>query len=263
MLTIKCHEMIICSAFQASYTWSRTIANETLGNSSGSQDDQSTFSDLDNPGLDRGLADTHRTHIANASLLLMLPSLADHPSSFVKNIFGDWQVTSIVQYTSGAPVTVLAGSVPGVNGIGGTGDAGTIRPNVVAGQNCNLDNGTAQILNPAAWTLNGFQLGAQGNSSRGSCYGPSYFQTDMALYKNINLTDRVKLQLRFEGFNIFNTVNFKHAGGNWTYNASAATLDAASDQATRIISATPAANFGQATRTFDPREFQFGIKLSF
>jgi len=251
------------SQFQASYTWSRTIANETLGNSSGSQDDQSTFSDLDHPDIDRGLADTHRTHIANASLLLMLPTLANNPSGFVKNVFGDWQLSSIVQYTSGAPIMVMAGTVPGTNEIAGTGDTGTIRPNIVPGTDCNVDNGTAQILNPAHFTLNGFQLGAQGNAGRGACYGPSYFQTDMALYKNVNISNRLKLQLRFEGFNIFNTVNFKHAGGNWTYNATAATLDAPIDQATSITAATPAANFGQATRTFDSREFQFGIKLSF
>jgi hypothetical protein len=251
------------SSFQASYTWSRTIANENLGNSSGGINDDATFTDLDNPRIDRGLADTHRSHIANASLLLMLPTLADNPSSFVRNVFGDWQVTGIMQYTSGAPVTVFAGSVPGVNGIAGTGDSGTDKPNVVPGVDCQASGGTEQILNPAAWTLNGYRLGTNGNSGRGSCYGPSYFQTDLALYKNINLSKRFKAQLRFEAFNVFNTVNFRHAGGNWTYNATSATLDAPSEQATTIISATPAANFGQATRTFDSREFQFGIKLMF
>ena len=111
------------------------------------------------------------------------------------------------------------GASRGSNGIGGTGDGGTDRPNVVPGQStATPDSGTEQILNPAAWTLNGYKLGTNGNSGRGSCYGPSYFQTDLALYKNINLTERVKMQLRFEAFNIFNTVNFKHAGGNWTYN---------------------------------------------
>ena len=252
------------SSFQASYTWSRTIANETLGNSSGSIDPDNTFTDLDNPGLDRGLADTHRTHLANASLLLMLPSLADHPSSFVRNVFGDWQVTSIVQYTSGAPVTVHAGSVPGVGNIIGNGYGGTDRVNFVPGVACNGGSGTEQILNPAAYTLNGYQLGTIGNSGRGACYGPDFFQTDLALYKNINLGKRFKAQLRFEAFNVFNTVNFKHAGINTGYSPTSATFDAPdASTATTITSATPAANFGQATRTFDPREFQFGIKLMF
>jgi hypothetical protein len=251
------------SSFQASYTWSRTIANESLGNSSGGLAADATFTDLDNPRIDRGLADTHRSHIANASLLLMLPSLADNPSSFVRNVFGDWQVTGIVQYTSGAPITVYSGGVPGIGNISGTGYGNADRPNVVAGQDCSLNDG-AQILNPAAFTLNGYRLGTIGNSGRGVCYGPDFFQTDLALYKNIKLTDRVRLQLRLEGFNIFNTVNFKHKGGNWTYGASTVTLDNSDlSRASTIVNATPSPTFGQATQVFDPREFQFGIKLSF
>ena len=63
---------------------------------------------------------------------------------------------------------------------------------------------------------------------------------------------------------MFNTVNFKHAGMNTGYSPTSATFDPPdASTATTITSATPAANFGQATRTFDPREFQFGIKLMF
>ena len=61
------------SQYQASYTWSRTISNDSLQNSSGGLDEQATFSDLDEPRLDRGLSLTHRPHMFNASLVLALP----------------------------------------------------------------------------------------------------------------------------------------------------------------------------------------------
>ena len=57
-------------------------------------------------------------------------------------------------------------------------------------------------------TLNGYQIGTNGNAGRNICDGPGLFQVDASLYKNIKLGARVKLQLRFEVFNLFNTVNF-------------------------------------------------------
>ena len=47
-----------------------------------------------------------------------------------------------------------------------------------------------QIINPAAYTLNGFQLGANGTAERGDCTGPGYFQADLAFYKNFRLDER-------------------------------------------------------------------------
>ena len=65
-----------------------------------------------------------------------------------------------------------------------------------------------QWLNPAAWTINNYQIGTNGNAGRGICDGPGFFQVDAALYKNIRLGKRVKLQLRAEVFNVFNRTNF-------------------------------------------------------
>ena len=93
------------------------------------------------------------------------------------------------------------------------------------GVSCQASGGPKeQILNPAAFTLTGYQLGTIGDAGRGICHGPDYLQVDLSLYKNIRISNRVKAQLRFEVFNIFNNVNFRHAGGNWTYNATSATL---------------------------------------
>ncbi len=67
------------SQFQASYTWSRTIGDVPLnGSEFGISGD--TQSVRENPGLDRGLTQTHRAHIFNASLVLALPDLASQPA---------------------------------------------------------------------------------------------------------------------------------------------------------------------------------------
>ncbi len=47
-----------------------------------------------------------------------------------------------------------------------------------------------------------------GNLGRNSLVGPTYKQWDFALYKNTPITERVKVQLRAEFFNILNHPNF-------------------------------------------------------
>ena len=252
------------SQFQASYTFSRAIGDVTLTggeNSVGS----SSVSQLENPGLDRGLTFTHRKHIFNSSLVLVLPEL-ENKSGFVKNVLGGWEIGTIAQASSGRPVTVFTGGIPGLPGrVSGTGLNSNQRPNVVAGVDCHASGGLPeQILNPAAWTLAGFQLGTFGNSGRGICEGPNFAQMDASLYKNIKFGPRVKAQLRFEVFNVFNRVNFISVGLNTSLNPTSATLDTGrAATATKIIAFTPSGSFGQATATRDPRQAQFGIKLMF
>jgi hypothetical protein len=135
----------------------------------------------------------------------------------------------------------------------------------VAGVSCSASGGPKeQILNPAAFTLEGFQLGTIGSAGRGICQGPGLVQTDLSLYKNIRLGNRVKAQLRFEMFNIFNNTNFlSNTGFNTTFNPTTATYDADPANATTITGYTLPLNFGQASAARDARQAQFGIKLMF
>jgi len=232
------------------------------------------LSDNSNPDLDYGRALIDRTHIFNASLVYNLPSL-ESKAGFVKNLFGDWQVTSIVTAASGVPITVYTGSIGGLQGGGsptgeGSHDGGSqARPNRVEGEPCHVDTGNpTQWLNPAAFTLNGFRIGQIGTSGRGVCDGPGNFQVDLALYKNIRLGKTVKLQLRIEGFNIFNRANFigYSAGGSLSngYGPNNVVFDTGNaSTATSIVSATPGGNFGTVSQVRDPRLIQLGMRLSF
>ena len=86
---------------------------------------------------------------------------------------------------------------------------------------------------------------------------------DLSLYKNIRISNRVKAQLRFEVFNIFNNVNFLSGSMNIAFNPSTVTYDADPATATTITGFTDPADFGQASSTRDARQAQFGIKLMF
>ena len=47
-----------------------------------------------------------------------------------------------------------------------------------------------------------------GNEGRNSLVGPPFRQLDFSIFKNTKITERVKLELRFEAYNLFNHPNF-------------------------------------------------------
>jgi carboxypeptidase family protein len=263
------------SQVSLAYTWSKLLANTGVANADGpGLSNNNAYTDSTQPDLDYARGGNDRTHVFSGSLILALPTL-EGKGGFVQNVFGDWEITSIVQAGTGYPITVVTGGIPGLSGQGstasGTGSGSNLsRPNVVPGVPCHISGADpAQWLNPAAWTLNNYQIGTNGNSGRNTCNGPGSFETDASLYKNIRVNGRVKLQLRFEVYNIFNKVNFQgssltNGGAITSYNPGNVVFDTPTGAtATRIISATPAGNFGQFTAANDPRTAQIGIRLMF
>jgi hypothetical protein len=261
------------SQLSLAYTFSKAIANTGIANADGpGPSNNNEYLDSTNPQLDRSRGANDATHVFSGNLMLALPKL-DNQSSFVKTVFGDWQFNTIVQASSGYPITVQTGNVaglPGGGGPSGTGNQITL-PNRVVGVDClaNLGGNNVQWVNPAAFTINGFKVGTNGDASRNTCNGPGLFETDASIFKNFTISNRVKLQLRVEMYNIFNSVNFlgtsintsSGAGSNIIqYNANNVVL---SPDKSTIVSATPANNFGQLTAARDPRTMQLGVRLSF
>jgi hypothetical protein len=91
-------------------------------------------------------------------------------------------------------------------------------------------------------------LGCVGNLGRNTFVGPGYLNLDTSLFKNFRLSDRFRLQLRAEAFNILNHTNFQLGVGNVGPSGN-----------NRLNSP----EFGKAGGTFSPRNLQFGLKLSF
>lgn len=102
--------------------------------------------------------------------------------------------------------------------------------NVLLGNDRNLDTNN-----------NDRPLGVGRNTGRGF----DFTSLDLRLSRRFRLTERVDLQLLAEGFNVLNRANF--GVPNNTFGSGAQPLPA----------------FGQPTAAFDPRQFQFGVKLSF
>lgn len=80
---------------------------------------------------------------------------------------------------------------------------------------------------------------------RNTAAGFDFASLDMRLSRRFRITERVSFDVLAEGFNLFNRANF--GVPNNTFGSGA----------------TPLATFGQPTAAFDPRQFQFGLKVSF
>ena len=214
------------SQFQVSYTLARQRANVAMTDSGQGLEQDTSPLDVADPDLDWGRPSVGRTHIFNSSLVWMLP-MFENASGLKKTLLGDWEVSAIVGAATGQPVNARTGTIPGLNGgPSGTGYNDNQRPNRTGESCCPPSGATAeQIINPAAFTLNGFELGENGTAKRGDCDGPGYFQTDLAFYKNFRLTNNVRIQFRWDIFNLFNNTNFRCDGMNTAMNASAVTFD--------------------------------------
>jgi hypothetical protein len=192
--------------FAAVYTYSKTISDVALRSNNGNGN---LILDPFNLGAMRGLATIDRPHIFAANLIYNTPALRDS-NWIARYTLGDWQLSTIVNVSSGTPYTPVINSFSaagsGVNDLSGIGlGNGAYRPDIVAGQPCrNASFKNFQWINPNRYTLNGFDLGTIGTSPVGDCFGPGVSRADFSVAKNFHITERIRMQFRMDFFNLFN-----------------------------------------------------------
>jgi len=288
------------STFQAAYTWSHTIADieEDAANGGASQ---GSFTDTQNLALDRGNATINRPNIFVMNEVFYLPKL-DRKHPVIRQTVGGWEFNTIFTAENGNSISVYQSGIAqdnrslatptatctdgkgnsftcGLTSLSGTGYTNNQRPNRNPAVGCTSGQSGFQIFNPAAFTLNGFQIGSVGNAPRGSCGGPTYVNADMGLYKNWTFKEKFRLRFSMDFFNAFNHTNFDAdsiqgtgAQSGFFYNGSGVNCGAANSSglyqpcstSNSVVSAY-AANpvWGQAQRTKPARELQYGLKFTF
>jgi hypothetical protein len=233
--------------FLIGYTYSKC-----MDNGSSLQDATNVF----NPRLTRSLCAFDVTHnfVASYSVNLPFERLFHADRGWFKKVAGGWQISGITSYATGIPVTIQAD--PGFNAdqslIGSVGFGWNVdEPNRLPGKiltNTNPRSGQP-YFNPAVFVpegcidagcSGGAAIGSVGNANRRFFHGPGIANWDMALLKNINLSESKLLEVRFEAFNIFNHAQFQNPGG---------TLGTSS--------------FGLVTAANDPRLMQVAVKFHF
>ncbi len=145
-----------------------------------------------------------------------------------RNVLSDFTVAPIIEISSGRPFNIITGT-----DTNGDLQSSNDRPNVAA-------DGT--LVLPGVLT--------SGNLRRNAGITHSYASVDLRLTRAIRFGERVRVDLIAEGFNLFN--RFNEAAANPFF-----------DQVNSFGQRKDGLYYSRPTASFDPRQFQFGVKIYF
>jgi hypothetical protein len=238
------------------WTYSHTIDDST---------DLSTLlnpQDNSNPNGDRGNSDFDQRHRWITSAVYQTP-YRQSDSVMWKKILSNFTVSPVIEVASGRPYNVLLGFDSNLDFGSSTGrpsalpagaavppgfPAATTSPFIAKDEfiiptNCFGSDGS--VIPPSA-TVPVPPTGCTGNLGRNAFNQPGFFQIDLRIAKEIPINERFNLQVIADGFNMLNRFNVSGVNPVCDSTAGATTCSA-----------------GQPTSAYDPRTFQFALKLNF
>jgi hypothetical protein len=228
---------------RGAYTWSKALDNGSdVFTTSG---DTTRPQDLFNSSLEKGPSAFDRRHRAVITWLYQTPHFKAS-SGFGKAAgwaIGDWQVSGIFSFQTGAPETVYLGGYDQNGDLSAAND----RPNL-SNPNAPINYSPACLSSPTCITgvgqinpdgsltdwntgapgtasqfryiaTNVLGIGPNGNLGRNTFYNPGRQDYSMALQRNIRIPglESQQLEFRAEAFDVFNHAN---AGGGTTQDGS-------------------------------------------
>jgi hypothetical protein len=225
--------------YLVSYTWSKALDIGCTGWYGVEGCSTQTPYDLER---DRGPAATDLPHIFSAAWVYELPFGKDRwgsRSRVVNYLIGGWTLNGILSFSSGQPFDAGAsGDIANTGNLSFTTGYGYERANLV-GSPYPSQKSPHHWLDPAS-----FQIPAQftfGNLGRDSLRGDWAKNLDLSIFKRIPITEGIRLELRFEAFNVTNTPVWGLPANNLN-----------------------GPNFGVVSRTANTaRQLQFGLKFYF
>ena len=260
-----------------SYTWSKSIDVSSgyfnVENGPGGGSSIQNYYDFSTA---RGVSSYDIPHFLSWATVYEFPAgrgkrwFTKGPASW---ILGGWQANYIFQARSGAPFNLqVTGDLANLRGSAPSAPGTYLRPNLIAdpfqagpvpanpdplcqrtisqgGRAADATRTIASWINPCAF---GIPSGSFGNLGRNVFRGPAVYNMDLSLFKNFQVREGWKLQLRAEAFNVFNIQNWDTpANANLTLNTNATTIAAG---------VAKISNLAQGTT---PRQIQFGIRFVF
>ena len=210
---------------QFAYTWAHALdeISEYRGQ---------VLDDAFNRHIDYGNSDFDTRHLFTITGTYDVPKAPWATSAWSKRAFNDWQISSVMNWHSGQPS-----------------DEGRLGLDLIgkpyAGISHKFDPSFGvQWWNPAAFCSPGGSAcpGAADNLSRNKFYGPAFGDVDLSFIKNIPITERVRVQLRADFFNLLNRINLSSGVG-------AVGSTCSPDPVLKTGICTTSSGFGQVTDT--------------
>ncbi len=237
------HRFSGASSVNLAYTYSKNLTDAQNDRSAAPQNSYDTKAEYARAPLDR-------RHIVSINYVYELPFFSDQ-KGVTGLLLGGWQASGIVTYNTGVGFTAVTSNYdPAGSGIINANP--TARPNLLCNPNENAPHTVENWVTLACFQANpGNTVDTNavntpnvfGNTPRNNIFGPSTTRIDFTMAKNFRFSERFRLQLRGEVFNIFNKTNFRGfaVGG------------------LNITSGV----FGRIGSVRDPRTMQFAAKFNF
>jgi len=263
-----------------SFTWEHSLDNASASLEGNTPSPQNGL----NPSADYAQSD-YNLPLANVtSLVYELPfgrsrHFASSANALLDGIIGGWQISAINTAQAGTPfnLTYSPNATQQVSPqISATyRGANEYRPDIVQGQkvtqgvkNRAANTGYVNYINFNAFVIPPFKdaagnvLSPFGNAARNPGRTPPFNETDLDLNKRFNTPiEDLKIEFRAEAYNIFNHTNFYLPGNiSGSQGATTATASTGGNVPVSAISGSPTGG-GQITSTFEPRIFQFALKV--
>lgn len=187
-----------------------------------------------------------QTHILVLNYLYSLPKVAAlGRNKLTRGIFHNWEAAGITTLASGFPQGVGFSFTDGVDRWGG-GDGP--RPNLVASPLLSKGERTfARYFNTASIAAPR-GVGDFGNAPRDVYRGPGINNWDFSIYKNFPVSEKVRMQFRWEFYNLFNHTQFNGVDNNARFDAQGQQVNG---------------QFGQLTGARLERQMQLSLRLDF
>ncbi|MBK8813927.1 MAG: TonB-dependent receptor [Acidobacteria bacterium] len=206
--------------FNVAYTFSKSIdiMSSDPGSTAGSGKPDVpntgfiTQGDSRNLSNNRAVSDFDRTHRFSTNFVWEIPT-GGMQNAFVKG----WSVSGFFQAQSGTPYTVFASEPEIANvsqltnlarGSGGLYRPGFGRPNTTCSSADAVSGASTSNLNVINSSCFTSPLGGFGNLGRNTFRGSMQKRFDLSFAKNTKISERFSIEVGFDLFNVFNTVNF-------------------------------------------------------
>ena len=217
--------------FLASYSWSHAIDDST--------DLQSTLTPQDSyfPGRDRATSLFDQRHRFVFSGVYQSGKIG---SGITAALFSDWTFAPLIEFGAGRPFNIITGNGDNLQLSSLTGRPNTfVSPGCVALGNAPVTSKfspTRAFQEPCIADFDGTLSSLEGNLGRNAGLTPWTVFNDLRVARQIPVRERVNLEFIADMFNIANRYNVAAVSPLFT-------------------------NAGQATAAYDPRQFQFGMKV--
>jgi outer membrane receptor protein involved in Fe transport len=171
-------------------------------------------------------------------------------------VWRGWSVEGILHAQTALPYTPLLGR--DVAGNGDQNAANNQRPSLVPGQPLYVRSNAPpfRVANAAAFAAPA--PGTYGDAGRNILRAAGMHQLDLAVLKDLRLSERLGLQFRSEFFNLFNHANFANPAASGNHLLTAGASFGLSQQ---MANEAAGGFLGPLFQSGGPRSIQFGLKL--